>query len=114
MDKSLLPKTLSLFLDDLYKEFPVIKTHPDYNFYYLYYDSPNTNEYLFCLVHDFLYNSKFADDLNYSMNNKCGFYNFTNATIINYNDLIIFEKNIKDLISELKKTDNTVLFYPVW
>jgi len=114
MDKNLLPKTLSLFLEEIYNDFPVLKKHHDYNFYYLYFDYPETNQYLFCLIHDFLYNSKFAEELNETMNNKCGFYNFTNSTIINYNDFISIENNIRNLVDELKKTDNTVLFYPVW
>ena len=57
MDNRQLPKTLSLFLEDLYKELPSVEKHPDYNFYYLYVDHPTINEYLFCVIDDFLYNS---------------------------------------------------------
>ena len=114
MDSQQLPKTLDLFLKDIYKEFPSVEKHPDYNFYYLFIDFPTTYEYLFCVIDDFLYNSPLAEKLNESLNGKAVFYNFEHATIINQHDFMSLKRQIEDLYNEVKKTSRTVLFYPVW
>jgi hypothetical protein len=114
MDSHQLPKTLNLFLEDIYKEFPYVKTHPDYNFYYLFVDDPIISEYLFCVVDDFLYNSFLAEQVNESMTSKAVFYNFEQASILNHYDFTQLEKLLQEKFNELKKTEKTILFYQVW
>lgn len=114
MDSHQLPKRLNFFLEDLYKEFPFVKKHPDYNFYYLFIDEPEVSEYLFCVIDDFLYNSFLAEGLSKSMTSKAVFYNFTEASILNYGDFSYIQRLVEEKIDELKKTEKTVLFYQVW
>ena len=114
MDGQQLPKRLNIFLEDLYKEFPYVKKHPDYNFYYLFIDDPQVTEYLFCVIDDFLYNSFLAGELNKSMVGKAPFYNYEQASIMNYGDFTYVQRMVEEKIDELKKTDKTVLFYQVW
>ena len=64
MDSSKLPKNLSMFLDQIYKDYPAVEKHPDYNFYYLYIDNTSKNTYLFCVIDDYLSNSNLSDRLN--------------------------------------------------
>lgn len=114
MDSQQLPKRLNVFLEYLYKEFPYLKKHPDYNFYYLFVDDPEISEYLFCVVDDFLYNSFLAEQVNEYMTKTAVFYNYTMASILNRYDFSNIERFVEDKTNELKKTDKTILFYQVW
>lgn len=114
MDGRQLPKTLELFLTHIYKDFPVLKKHPDYNFYYLYLDEPQVTEYLICLVDDFLVNTSFANELHNTISFRATFYNFENATIMNFDDFTHLSNQVETMYNELKKTEKTILFYQVW
>lgn len=114
MDSQQLPKRLNVFLEYLYKEFPYLKKHPDYNFYYLFIDDPEISEYLFCVVDDFLFNSFLAEKVNETMTGTAVFYNYTMASILNHHDFMTIKKYVDEKTNELKKTDKTILFYQVW
>ena len=114
MDNAQLPKNLVLFLEDIYKTFPAVEKHPDYNFYYLYVDHPTISEYLFCVIDDFLYNSPLAEKLNESLFMKGEFYGFTNASIVNILDFEFIKNLVDEKYREIKKTRRTILFYQVW
>jgi len=44
------PKPLQLLLTEIYKEFPHMRRHPEYRFYYLHYGYPKNREYFIVLT----------------------------------------------------------------
>lgn len=114
MDSSKLPKNLSMFLDQIYKDYPAVEKHPDYNFYYLYIDNTSKNTYLFCVIDDYLSNSNLSNRLNESLNNLSSFFGIDESTIISSSDFEAIKDKITKTYLELRKTSSTIIFYPVW
>jgi hypothetical protein len=114
MSEGIGPKKIKLLLEEIYKEYPVLKTHHDYKFFYLYKNKKSVNESLFCVVHDYLRNSNLAYRLNLTMEDYRVFFNLTECSVISENEFLQRQTTFDKLLEESRKTEYTFLLYEVW
>ena len=86
MNELIHPKRLRLFVEEIYKNYPEVKNHPDYKFYYLYTDYPEASEYLFVVIQYQLFD-KLSKDLNESLGLYKEMFGFTESTILGEDDI---------------------------
>ena len=114
MSEGTKPKKIKLLLEELYKEYPILKKHHDYKFFYFYSNKDNVNESLFCVVHDYLRNSGLAYKLNLTMEEYKVFFNLTNCGVISEHEFLQRQTNFDKLLEESRKTEYSFLLYEVW
>ena len=108
------PKPLQLLLKEIYKEFPHMRRHPEYRFYYLHYSYPKNKEYFIVLTN--LIPDSYEDDNIVSYINQMGsVFGFIEATLMRPED---FEKHImkpiNENINELRGSEFKTFGYEVW
>lgn len=115
MNDKVYPKRIGFLLDMLYKDYPVLKRHPDYNIYYLYTNHPQISEYVFITINDYLIGTKFSEELNYSLQTYKTLFHFTECSIISYYEFeFTLKKNITEEYNRLRGTDFNIIFYEIW
>jgi hypothetical protein len=108
------PKPLQLLLKEIYKEFPHMRRHPEYRFYYLHYGYPKDKEYFIVLTN--LIPDSYEDDNIVSYINQMGsVFGFIEAALMKPED---FEKHImkpiNENINELRGSEFKTFGYEVW
>lgn len=109
------PKRLVMFMGEIYKQYPALEKHPDYRFFYFYTDYPESSEYLFVVISDYLSNSPLAEKLNVSLNLYKDMFGFTESTIISEDDFNTqINKQLKKLQDQIRGSKFTSIYYEVW
>jgi hypothetical protein len=103
-----------LFLEHIYSEFPILKKHPDYKFFYFYSNKDKITESLFCVVNTYLSNSNVSQLLDIMMETKKDFFNFTHSGVINEQEFLKKQDQYNQLLEECRKTEHTIVSYEVW
>jgi hypothetical protein len=108
------PKPLQLLLKEIYKEFPHMRRHPEYRFYYLHYSYPKNKEY-FIVLTNLIPDSYEDDDVVSYINQMGSVFGFIEATLMKPED---FEKHIlkpiNENINELRGSEFKTFGYEVW
>ena len=107
------PKPLQLLLTEIYKEFPHMRRHPEYRFYYLHYGYPKNREYFIVLTNSI---PESEDDEFVSYVSQMGsVFGFIEGVLMKPDD---FEKHIakpiEDSIKELRGSEFKTCAYEVW
>ena len=107
------PKPLQLLLTEIYKEFPHMRRHPEYRFYYLHYGYPKNREYFIVLTNSI---PESEDDVFVSYVSQMGsVFGFIEGVLMKPDD---FEKHIakpiEDSIKELRGSEFKTCAYEVW
>ena len=107
------PKPLQLLLTEIYKEFPHMRRHPEYRFYYLHYGYPKNREYFIVLTNSI---PESEDDNFVSYVSQMGsVFGFIEGVLMKPDD---FEKHImkpiNDSINELRGSEFKTFGYEVW
>ena len=114
MNELIHPKRLRLFVEEIYKNYPEVKNHPDYRFYYLYTDYPEASEYLFVVIQYQLF-GKLSKDLNESLGLYKEMFGFTESSILGEDDINSkIQKQLNELSDKIRGTKYTSVFYEVW
>jgi hypothetical protein len=107
------PKPLQLLLTEIYKEFPHMRRHPEYRFYYLHYGYPKNREYFIVLTNSI---PESEDDVFVSYVSQMGsVFGFIEGVLMKPDD---FEKHImkpiNESINELRGSEFKTFGYEVW
>ena len=107
------PKPLQLLLTEIYKEFPQMRRHPEYRFYYLHYGYPKNREYFIVLTNSI---PESEDDEFVSYVSQMGsVFGFIEGVLMKPDD---FEKHImkpiNESINELRGSEFKTFGYEVW
>ena len=107
------PKPLQLLLTEIYKEFPHMRRHPEYRFYYLHYGYPKNREYFIDLTNSI---PESEDDEFVSYVSQMGsVFGFIEGVLMKPDD---FEKHImkpiNESINELRGSEFKTFGYEVW
>ena len=107
------PKPLQLLLTEIYKEFPHMRRHPEYRFYYLHYGYPKNREYFIVLTNSI---PESEDDVFVSYVSQMGsVFGFIEGVLMKPDD---FEKHImkpiNESINELRGSEFKIFGYEVW
>ena len=107
------PKPLQLLLKEIYKEFPHMRRHPEYRFYYLHYGYPKNREYFIVLTNSI---PESEDDVFVSYVSQMGsVFGFIEGVLMKPDD---FEKHImkpiNESINELRGSEFKSFGYEVW
>ena len=115
MNELIHPKRLRLFMDRIYWEYPDVKNHPDYRFYYMYTDYPEISEYLFIVVPEHEISNKLSNDINKSIVLYKEMFGFTESTILSEQDINSnLQKQLNKLSDQIRGTKFSLVFYEVW
>ena len=108
------PKPLQLLLTEIYKEFPHMRRHPEYRFYYLHYGYPKNREYFIVLTNS-IPNDYGSDNMVSIINSLAKTFGFVEGVLMKPDD---FEKHIskpiEDSIKELRGSEFKTCAYEVW
>ena len=97
------PKPLQLLLTEIYKEFPHMRRHPEYRFYYLHYGYPKNREYFIVLTNSI---PESEDDEFVSYVSQMGsVFGFIEGVLM---------KPINESINELRGGEFKTFGYEVW
>ena len=106
-------KRLNSLLSEIYKEFPQMRRHPEYRFYYLHWGYSEPREYFIVLTNLIpeTQNDKFVKHVNITAQ-LCG---FVEGVLMRPED---FKKHIEDVMIEsakdLRGSEFKVFGYEVW
>lgn len=115
MNELIHPKRLRLFMEEIYKNYPNVKNHPDYNFYYLYTDYPEVSEYLFVVILRYELFDKLSKNINESIGLYKDLFGFTESSILSEDDINSkLQKQLNKLSGQIRGTKYTSVFYEVW
>ena len=107
------PKPLQLLLTEIYKEFPHMRRHPEYRFYYLHYGYPKNREYFIVLTNSI---PESEDDEFVSYVSQMGsVFGFIEGVLMKPDDFeqyIMKPKN--ESINELRGSEFKTFGYEVW
>ena len=107
------PKPLQLLLTEIYKEFPHMRRHPEYRFYYLHYGYPKNREYFIVLTNS-IPESEDYDFVSY-VSQMGSVFGFIEGVLMKPDD---FEKHImkpiNESINELRGSEFKTFGYEVW
>jgi hypothetical protein len=108
------PKPLQLLLKEIYKEFPHMRRHPEYRFYYIHYSYPKNKEY-FIVLTNLIPDSYEDDDVVSYINQMGSVFGFIEATLMKPDDFEKFiMKPITESINELRGSEFKTFGYEVW
>ena len=107
------PKPLQLLLTEIYKEFPQMRRHPEYRFYYLHYGYPKNREYFIVLTNSI---PESEDDEFVSYVSQMGsVFGFSEGVLMKPDDFEKFiMKPINESINELRGSEFKTFGYEVW
>lgn len=107
------PKPLQLLLTEIYKEFPHMRRHPEYRFYYLYYGYPKNREYFIVLTNSI---PESEDDEFVSYVSQMGsVFGFIEGVLMKPDDFEKYiMKPISESINELRGGEFKTFGYEVW
>ena len=107
------PKHLQLLLIEIYKEFPQMRRHPEYRFYYLHYGYPKNREYFIVLTNSI---PESEDDVFVSYVSQMGsVFGFIEGVLMKPDDFEKFiMKPINESINELRGSEFKTFGYEVW
>ena len=107
------PKPLQLLLTEIYKEFPQMRRHPEYRFYYLHYGYPKNREYFIVLTNSI---PESEDDEFVSYVSQMGsVFGFIEGVLMKPDDFEKFiMKPINESINELRGGEFKTFGYEVW
>ena len=107
------PKPLQLLLTEIYKEFPHMRRHPEYRFYYLHYGYPKNREYFIVLTNSI---PESEDDEFVSYVSQMGsVFGFIEGVLMKPDDFEKFiMKPINESINELRGGEFKTFGYEVW
>ena len=115
MNELIHPKRLRLFVEEIYKNYPEVKNHPDYRFYYLYTDYPEASEYLFVIILQYQLFDKLSKDLNESLGLYKEMFGFTESSILGEDDVNSkIQKQLNELSDKIRGTKFSLVFHEVW
>ena len=115
MNELIHPKRLRLFVEEIYKNYPEVKNHPDYRFYYLYTDYPEASEYLFVIILLYQLFDKLSKDLNESLGLYKEMFGFTESSILGEDDINSkIQKQLNELSDKIRGTKFSLVFHEVW
>jgi len=107
------PKPLQLLLKEIYKEFPHMRRHPEYRFYYLHYGYPKNREY-FIVLTNLIPESEDDNFVSY-VSQMGSVFGFIEGVLMKPDD---FEKHImkpiNESINELRGSEFKTFGYEVW
>lgn len=102
-------------MEEIYKNYPNVKNHPDYNFYYLYTDYPEVSEYLFVVILRYELFDKLSKNINESIGLYKDLFGFTESSILSEDDINSkLQKQLNKLSGQIRGTKYTSVFYEVW
>ena len=102
-------------MEQIYKDFPTLKSHPDYRFYYLYTDYPKQSEYLLVVTTSYFISEKFSNEINQSLHSYNEMFGFTYSSIMTYDDLNNkIMKDVHKLFDTTRGSHFTTHFCEVW
>ena len=108
------PKPLQLLLKEIYKEFPHMRRHPEYRFYYLHYGYPKNKEYFIVLTNEIPEDFQDNDVVSY-INQMGSVFGFIEATLMKPEDFDKYiMKPINENINELRGSEFKTFGYEVW
>jgi hypothetical protein len=106
-------KRLNSLLSEIYKEFPQMRWHPEYRFYYLHYGYPDVREYFFVLTNNIPDSDK--DEFLVFVNTTAQIFGFVEGVLMKPDD---FKKHIAEPMEEsakdLRGSDFKIFGYEVW
>ena len=107
------PKHLQLLLIEIYKEFPQMRRHPEYRFYYLHYGYPKNREY-FIVLTNLIPESEDDEFVSYvsQMGSVFGFIAGVLMKPYDFEKYIM--KPISESINELRGSEFKTFGYEVW
>ena len=107
------PKPLQLLLKEIYKEFPHMRRHPEYRFYYLHYGYPKNREYFIVLTNSI---PESEDDEFVSYVSQMGsVFGFIEGVLMKPDDFEQYiMKPINESINELRGSEFKTFGYEVW
>jgi len=115
MNELIHPKRLRLFVEEIYKNYPEVKNHPDYRFYYVYTDYPEVSEYLFVVISQYELSDKISKRLNESIGLYKEMFGFTESTILSEDDInSTIQKQLNELSDKIRGTKFSLVFHEVW
>ena len=106
-------KRLNSLLSEVYGEFPQMRRHPEYRFYYLHWGYSSPREYFFVITNNIpeYENDEFLKFINIVSQN----YGFAEGVLMKPDD---FKKHIVDVMEEstkdLRGSEFKVFGYEVW
>lgn len=107
------PKPLQLLLTEIYKEFPHMRRHPEYRFYYLHDGYPKNREYFIVLTNSI---PESEDDEFVSYVSQMGsVFGFIEGVLMKPDDFEKYVmKPINESINELRGSEFKTFGYEVW
>ncbi len=106
-------RRLNSLLSEIYKEFPQMRRHPEYRFYYLHWGYSEPREYFFILTNN-IPDSK-EDKLLVFVNTTAQIFGFVEGVLMTPDD---FKKHIGEPMEEsakdLRGSEFKVFGYEVW
>jgi hypothetical protein len=106
-------KRLNSLLFDIYKEFPQMRRHPEYRFFYLHHGYPDVREYFFVLTNNIPDSSE--DEFLSFVNSCARTFGFVEGVLMKPED---FEKHIvkpmEESAKDLRGSEFKIFAYEVW
>jgi hypothetical protein len=107
------PKPLQLLLTEIYKEFPQMRRHPEYRFYYLHYGYPKNMEY-FIVLTNLIPESEDDEFVSY-VSQMGSVFGFIEGVFMKPDDFEKYiMKPINESINELRGGEFKTFGYEVW
>lgn len=106
-------RRLNSLLSEIYKEFPQMRRHPEYRFYYIHYGYPEVREYFFVITEN-IPDSENDEFLSF-VNTTARTFGFVEGVIMKHDD---FNKHIgvsmEQSSNELRGSEFKIFGYEVW
>lgn len=106
-------KRLDSLLSEIYKEFPHMRRHPEYRFYYLHWGYPETREF-FIVITNLIPDSP-NDKFKVFVNLQAQVFGFVEGVLLKPEDFDKYvAKPITDSINEFRGSEFKTFGYEVW
>ena len=106
-------RRLNSLLSEIYKEFPQMRRHPDYRFYYLHWGYSEPREYFFILTNN-IPDSK-DDKLLVFVNIIAQIFGFVEGVLMTPDDFINYIRGpMEEYVNDLRGSEFKVFGYEVW
>jgi hypothetical protein len=106
-------KRLNSLLSEIYEEFPQMRRHPEYRFFYLHYGYPDVREYFFVLTENI---PESENDVFLSfVNTTARTFGFVEGVIMKPDDFINhIREPMEDSSKDLRGSEFKIFGYEVW